>query len=201
MCLANVTRRATEFTGFKAMIRGADRLLLGSFYTASKTGYRTNQWYSAQPYSGGSLYATNGEEYSYGFHIIPTAGHMLKYWNLTAYYEQVLVRVRYRGVLAQGIDQTSEEVAAAKVRGVVAAQMCIEEVIDHERAVKYLTDLMPKPKRRSITVDEFAELFNTSATLRELGERMDSLLGYSFKDESAKRIAKAQKPRPYKPKF
>jgi hypothetical protein len=204
MCLANVTRRATEFTGFKVMIRGSDRLLLGSYYTAPEAGYKQGQWYSAQPYSGnGSLYASNGDPYSYGFHIIPTARHMLKYWNLTAYAEQVLVRVRYRGVLAQGIDQTSEEVSEAKIRGVVAAQMLIEEVIEHEHADKYLTDLLPKPKRKTITVAEFANIFNNSHTMSVLEEKMNALLGYDFQYEVLKREAKVKvEKRPiYDPSF
>ncbi len=188
MCLSKVSRVASVLTGYKLMFPTDSGNLIGAYHTSTRgalgqqstSGYALNQWYSAVVGTNmrGTIQDNLGNEYPYGFHVIPKPRAALKYWNAASIYTNVLVRVSYRGVLAHGKDIDG-------VPCVIAAQMKCEEVIQFDKVIDYLENLIPKPKRKTITVAEFTNVFNNSRTLSAFEEKMNELLGYNFLQEEA----------------
>lgn len=198
MCLGTITRKAKESTGYKFMMRHCGDHVTGLF-KQQNIKYAVGKWTGATSEGGKDIvipiFCPNpNEEYGFGFHIFPNIQNAKKFFDEFGHRDDmVLVKVSYRGVVAQGIDHSSHSIHQKKIRCVVAAQMRVDEIISTNDIEKYINDLMPKPKRRTITVGEFVDAYNKAADIEDLLHIVNSRLGYDVLQQQEKLRYKAKK--------
>lgn len=132
MCLGKITWQAETHIGYKLFMRkyyGDNEKIIN--YFAPTVGYddeyKINRWSMAKdkPHAF--------RDYPIGFHIIPDIDNFMTFFQLQAEYSDTIIcEVAYKGVVAKGIDHSSQIAFDSGVECVVATWMKVLKIITYK---------------------------------------------------------------------